>query len=100
MVTAGVKSSRAQEPSGQDLVKLLACQGCHSMAGRGNNLGPNLDKVGQRLIPENIKKLLASPHGAMPNFAHLRPEELDAVATYLSGSNRIMVGEWTVINEQ
>ncbi len=85
MLAAGVSTSRAQGPSGQDLIKRLNCQGCHTVAGKGGKLGPNLNKVGQRLAPEAIKKQLISPQGRMPNFAHLKPEELDAVVTYLSG---------------
>jgi mono/diheme cytochrome c family protein len=80
-----MNTSQAQGPSGRDLVKCLNCQGCHSLAGKGGKLGPNLDGVGQRLTPEAIKKLLVLPHDGMPNFAHLKPEELDAVVTYLSG---------------
>ncbi len=82
--------SQAQEPSGQDLVKRLNCQACHTVAGQGGKLGPKLDKVGQRLAPAAIKKLLASPHSGMPNFAHLKPDELDAVVSYLFGLNRIV----------
>jgi len=85
MLAAGVNTSQAQEPSGQDLIKRLNCQGCHTLAGQGGKLGPNLSRVGQRLSPEAIKKQLVSPQGGMPNFAHLKPEELDAVVTYLSG---------------
>lgn len=80
-----LKASQAQGPSGQDLVKRLACQGCHALAGKGGNRGPKLDGVGQRLSPEAIKKQLVSPQGRMPNFAHLKPEELTAVVEYLSG---------------
>jgi mono/diheme cytochrome c family protein len=85
LLTSGVNASQAQGPSGQDLVKCLSCQGCHALAGRGGNLGPGWDGVGQRLAPEAIKKQLVSPKGHMPNFAHLKPEELDAVVAYLSG---------------
>ena len=85
MLATGVSASQSQGPSGQDLVKLLACQGCHTLNGKGGKLGPNLNKVGQRLAPEAIKKQLVSPQGGMPSFAHLKPEELDAVVTYLSG---------------
>lgn len=85
MLAVGLKTSQAQGPSGQDLVGRLNCQGCHALAGQGGKLGPSLDGVGQRLAPEAMKKLLVSPHGGMPNFAHLKPEELDAVVAYLSG---------------
>ncbi len=77
--------SLAQGPSGQDLIKRLSCQGCHVLAGQGGGRGPSLDGVGQRLSPEAIKKQLVSPKGRMPNFAQLKPEELDAVVAYLSG---------------
>lgn len=76
--------SQAQGPSGQDLVKRLNCLGCHSLAGKGGNRGPSWDGVGQRLSPEAIKKQIVSPQGNMPNFAHLKPEELTALVEYLS----------------
>jgi len=76
----------AQEPAGEDLVKRLSCHGCHALAGQGGNRGPGWDGVGQRLTPEAMKKQLVSPKGGrMPNFAHLRPEELNAVIEYLKG---------------
>ena len=78
--------TQAQGPSGVDLVKRLSCQGCHALAGQGGNRGPGWDGVGQRLAPEAMKKQIISPKGGrMPNFAHLRPEELNAVVEYLKG---------------
>jgi len=85
MLAASVNASQVQGPSGQDLVKLLACQACHTLAGQGGKLGPDWDRVGQGLTPHAIKKQLVSPQGGMPNFAHLKPEELDAVVHCLSG---------------
>jgi mono/diheme cytochrome c family protein len=85
MLAAGVNASQAWGPSGQDLVKRLNCQGCHTLAGQGGKLGSTLNKVGQRLAPEAIKKQLVLPPGGMPNFAYLKPGELEAVVTYLSG---------------
>jgi len=84
-LTLGLSASRAQGPSGQDLVRRLACLGCHSLAGQGCKRGPELDGVGNRLSPEAIRKQLISPQGHMPNFAHLKPEELRAVVDYLAG---------------
>jgi mono/diheme cytochrome c family protein len=85
MAAAWVNAAQAQGPSGQDLVKRLSCQGCHALAGREGKRGPAWDGVGQRLAPEAIKNQLVSPKGCMPNFAHLRPEELHAVVEYLKG---------------
>ena len=81
----GFASARAHGTSEEDLVKRLSCQGCHALAGRGGSRGPGWDGVGQRLSPEAVKKQVISPKGRMPNFAHLRPEELNAVMAYLKG---------------
>jgi mono/diheme cytochrome c family protein len=80
-----LSSAKAQGPSGGDLVKRLNCLACHTLAGKGGGRGPVWDGVGQRLSPEAIKKQIISPKGRMPNFAHLKPEELTAVVEYLSG---------------
>jgi mono/diheme cytochrome c family protein len=85
MLAACINASQAQGPSGQDLLKRLNCRACHTLAGQGGKLGPNLDGLGQRLAPQAIKKQLVSPQGGMPDFAHLKPEELDAVVTCLKG---------------
>jgi mono/diheme cytochrome c family protein len=85
MVAFCLNQSQVQGLAAQDLVKRLNCHTCHALAGQGGNRGPRWDGVGQRLGPEAIKKQLLSPQGRMPNFAHLKHEELDAVVAYLSG---------------
>jgi mono/diheme cytochrome c family protein len=79
-----VNFPEAGEVSGEDLVNRLNCRACHSLAGQGGNRGPAWDGVGRRLTPEAIRKQLLTPRGRMPSFAHLRPEELEAVVKYLS----------------
>lgn len=76
--------SQAQGPSGPDLVKRLNCHACHALAGKGGNRGPSWDGLGRRRSPEAIRKQIVSPTGRMPNFAHLKPEELTALVEYLS----------------
>ena len=71
--------------TGKDLVQRLGCRGCHSLAGKGGGKGPAWDGLASRLGPEAIRKQIVSPRGRMPNFAHLKAEELDAVVQYLSG---------------
>jgi mono/diheme cytochrome c family protein len=78
-------SAQAQEPSAENLVKRLGCRGCHSLDGKGGDRGQAWDGVGQLLSPEAIKKQIISPRGLMPNFAHLKSEEHDALVQYLSG---------------
>lgn len=77
--------AQAQEPSAEDLVKRLGCLGCHALDGKGGDRGPAWDGLGQRLSPEAIRKQIVSPQGRMPNFAHLKPAELEALVEYLSG---------------
>ena len=83
ILALGLSSVKAQEPAGPDLVQRLNCLGCHSLAGKGGDRAPSWDGVGQRLSPEAIKKQIVSPQGRMPNFAHLKPEELKAVVNFL-----------------
>jgi mono/diheme cytochrome c family protein len=85
MLAVCLNTSQAQGPAAQDLVKRLNCHACHALAGQGGKRGPSWDGVGQRLSSEAIKKQLVSPKERMPNFAHLKPEELNAVVDYLSG---------------
>jgi ubiquinol-cytochrome c reductase cytochrome b subunit len=74
----------AQELSAQDLVRRLECRACHSLDGKGGGRAPAWDKVGARLTPEAISKQLTHPKSRMPSFAHLRPQELQALVDYLS----------------
>jgi ubiquinol-cytochrome c reductase cytochrome b subunit len=85
MLALSLTAARAQELSGEDLVKRLGCRGCHALDGKGGDRGPAWDGVGQRLSSEAIREQIVSPQGLMPNFAHLKPEELDTLVQYLSG---------------
>jgi mono/diheme cytochrome c family protein len=85
ILALGLGSVKAQEPSGPDLVKRLNCLGCHSLAGKGGDRAPRWNGVGKRMTPEDIKKQIVSPQGKMPNYAHLKPEELNTLVQYLSG---------------
>lgn len=75
----------AKELSGEQLVKSLNCLACHALGGQGGNRGPSWDGLGRRLTEEAIRKQLISPKGRMPSFAHLRPDELEALVEFLSG---------------
>lgn len=84
MLALGLTTVQAQGPSGPDLVRRLGCLGCHSLSGKSFK-GPSWEGLGHRLSPEVIQKQIVSPRGRMPNYAHLKPEELDALVQYLSG---------------
>lgn len=76
------------EVSAPDLARRLGCWACHSLAGRGGNLGAPLDAISARLTPEDLNAVLNHPRsrhpGAkMPSYAHLRPWEMQALVNYL-----------------
>jgi mono/diheme cytochrome c family protein len=85
MLILGLGSAQAQPPGGEDLVTRLGCRGCHSLAGKGANRAPPWDGLGRRLSPEALRKQIVSLRVRMPNFAHLRPAELNALVQYLTG---------------
>ena len=75
----------ARELSGQELVARLGCLACHSLKGKGGGRAPAWDGMGARRSPEALKQQITRPKGRMPNYAHLRAEELAALVEYLSG---------------
>lgn len=79
-------TGKAASPlSGPELVDRLGCLGCHSLKGKGGRKGPAWDGLGARLAPEAIRTQITSPRRRMPSFAHIKPEELEALVQYLSG---------------
>ncbi len=66
------------------------CLGCHTMNGEGGKVGPNLTHEARRQaeIEWHIAHLKnpqeMQPGSAMPSYDKLRPEELKALAAYLS----------------
>lgn len=81
LVAAGAP---ARELSGGELADRLGCLACHSLKGKGGGRGPTWDGLGTRRSPEALKQQIVRPKGRMPNYAHLRPEELAALVEYLS----------------
>ena len=80
----------AADPSalGHDLYQRLSCHGCHTLQGRGGEVGPVLDGVGSRLSLEKLKTQLLTPHqrrtdSRMPSFAFVRPWELQELLDFL-----------------
>ena len=70
------------------------CATCHSVAGKGNRLGPH-DDVGARLGAAELRQWIVDPRGMtrktkaarkppMPLFETLKPADVDALVAYLS----------------
>ncbi len=90
---AGIAAAQDKVAQGKALVDANKCSICHSIAGKGNPKG-SLDGVGSKLSAAEIKEWLTDPAGMtakskaerkppMKKYT-LKPEEVDALAAYLS----------------
>lgn len=66
------------------------CAACHSYGGKGGNVGPALDGVGDRYTEADLRAWLADPQSvkpgtAMPNLG-LTPAQLDELTAFLMAS--------------
>jgi len=73
--------------AGKRLFEEKGCFGCHSIGGKGGNVGPALDQVSKRRSPEwiiaHLKNPQAlSPGSVMPQF-NLSTEEIRALTEFL-----------------
>jgi len=78
----------ADDALARKLLTSQGCKGCHIFEGNGGTLGPAIDKVGTRMNAEQIEQKLldpkaTSPKSYMPNFKHLKDEEIKALVDFL-----------------
>lgn len=79
-----ISSANAESsPEARELINAMGCKGCHVIDGSGGTLGPNLDKIGDRLSREELRRQLVDPASAMPSFGHLPESELKLLLDYL-----------------
>lgn len=75
---------------------LLHCSSCHGadLAG-GEFMGkiPTLQSIGEQMDQVEIISLLNSGRGAMPTFAHLGDDKLEAITDFLTGKDRNSEGD-------
>ncbi len=86
MVAAAVTSLTP----GEAIYKAQGCSACHTIAGVGGKVGPDLSLVGRKREKEWIEAQLRdpkahNPKSIMPGFSKLSPKDLDDLAAYLAG---------------
>ncbi len=73
--------------SGREVYQEVNCAYCHSISGRGGNIGPDLSAVGAQLDGSRLSTYLKDPHAMLPTTLHPKlqftEEELDALVAYL-----------------
>ena len=85
---------------GKELYAQNKCSICHSLGGKGGNVGPALDDAGKKWTAEKLTGFLGDPSSvhsdsAMPPM-HGTPAEIQAVAAYmmsLGGTPRVVEPE-------
>ncbi len=80
-------AAEPQFQSGKVVVASSGCLGCHKIGENGNNLGPALTEIGDRLPRGAIARTLINPTAPMPSYQSLRednPEQFDELVDYLS----------------
>ncbi len=86
MVAAAVTSASP----GEAVYKAQGCSACHTIAGVGGKVGPDLSMVGKRRDYEWIEAQLRdpkshNPQSIMPSYSKLSSKDLDDIAHYLAG---------------
>ena len=82
------KLSRFSMDKAESLVmERYACTGCHQIDGRGGKIGPNLDGVRKRLLPDYVHQIIkdpqsVAPHAVMPKIP-MPDKTIRLLANYL-----------------
>jgi cytochrome c2 len=69
---------------GEKLAEQFACRRCHALAGRGNRLASDLDRVAAGSSPEQIGHTLKFPVLYMPQFRLSERQTVDLVTVILA----------------
>jgi nitric oxide reductase subunit C len=75
---------------GEAIYKAQGCSACHTIAGVGGKVGPELSSVGKKRDKEWIEQQIRdpkshNPQSIMPGFSKLSGKDLDDLAAYLAG---------------
>lgn len=78
-----------EEALARRLLNSQGCKACHPFESQGEFPAPALDRIGQRLSKEQIRRQLTAPDrrhaaGKIIDFSHLADAEIDALVAFLS----------------
>lgn len=80
--------------TGKALFEQSGCLGCHTVMGKGGNIGPDLSEEGlvghseHWLEVQFVDSSKHFPDSPMPKFSYLKPEQLHELAQYVSSLGR------------
>jgi len=74
--------------AGEKLLEIFACRRCHAVAGKGNSLAINLDRLPPNTTPQQIYDAIKSPTLVMPEFRFSDRQITEMVNGILAGAER------------
>jgi len=83
-----VDTEEASTMSPGSRIFAMNCAACHGpdLSGDSQGLYPSLVDAGDRFTNRELESIIQNGRGVMPSFAHLNPEETDALISFL-GNN-------------
>lgn len=81
-------SGSAPLARGEKLAERFACRRCHTIAGKGNQLASDLDRLGKSAAPEQLVRAIRTPAFFMPNFQGSDQQVDDLVVAVLAGARQ------------
>jgi menaquinol-cytochrome c reductase cytochrome b/c subunit len=84
-----------QYEAGKQAVAQSGCLACHKIGHNGGVLGPDLTEIGDKLLPDAIRRTLENPTAPMPSFANLSEKDKDEIVSFLAylREDRVKLGE-------
>lgn len=75
--------------AGREVFRRQGCLRCHALGGEGGRPAPDLNRVGSRMQPDQIRKMITDPRSIrpdsrMPRYTGLSEAELEALVAYLA----------------
>ena len=82
-------AAAASEAMARKLINSQGCKACHPLEGNGGASAPELLDPEHPLTAAEVRNQLSNPQhrhgdGSIPDFSHLRPEELEALIAFLA----------------
>jgi len=77
-------SVRADLEPGKMVVAQSGCLACHKIGENGGSLGPDLSDVGDKLLPDAIRRTLDNPTSPMPSFKEMPEEKKTQLVAFLA----------------
>ena len=87
LISANAANDQPPAVTDQELIEVLGCKGCHSIAGEGGSLAPELTQIGSRMtekqIAEHLTAAVSSRNRFMPSYHSLQKNHISRISTYL-----------------